>query len=44
MLEEAEADNDAALATAGETAVEERNQLMTALATFLDSSIHPNKK
>ena len=44
VLDEAEAEEDAALATAGETAVEEHQELMGALAEFLDRSIHPNQK
>ena len=44
VLEEAEAEEDAALATAGETAAESHQELMGALAEFLDRSIHPNQK
>ena len=43
VLEEAEAEEDAALATAGETVQEEHQELMGALAEFLDRSIHPNQ-
>ena len=43
VLEEAEAEEDAALATAGETVQEDHQELMGALAEFLDRSIHPNQ-